>query len=478
MLVPEHLVKQWFKPSSRVYQNFSYLFQNPLWNKPLPKGFTVCPYFWLSMFSMFIFRPIIVPFCLFIGWLLKLGGKPFAALDRGVRKFLPEPFASKSGSGLGALVLTPLAILVVLVVIGVYCTMLSGITTFKGKAAFINLTGFGALAIACGIYAKINENKSGRIKVAPVILGGLGTSFLIQGVINIGAIVLAVKWLGSALWWLLAGMGSGLWIAVTWGPFWNIPFWLDMVVVFGVTYLVAEKLFNVEYDPYEKDRDYTIAWENFLIGEFKHHQSLLARIATNRLTDDDKIESLLDEEFDSDVLKDINMLIAQGEFYQIAAKLAKKMSKVPFKGVSDLLSRRDDYPSFERHMDALSTEIRAQYEEHDLAKVTSALKSLTLCELRDVVVKRFEEEADYRAKFAEMSARWKAAKLRRELWEAKLDALMQKAFGWTTPIRQMFARIGKGIMTFFAYLWMLIVAWKKGACPYFRFEEQVKDYYE
>lgn len=56
-LVPMNIVSEWYSRDSLVYRNFAFLFQNPLWNRNVPKGFSLCPYFWLAVFSFLIFRP-------------------------------------------------------------------------------------------------------------------------------------------------------------------------------------------------------------------------------------------------------------------------------------------------------------------------------------------------------------------------------------------------------------------------------------
>jgi hypothetical protein len=57
MLVPENIVKKWYLTDSWVYKNFAYLFQNPLWNKRIPQGRSVCPYFWSALFSLLVLHP-------------------------------------------------------------------------------------------------------------------------------------------------------------------------------------------------------------------------------------------------------------------------------------------------------------------------------------------------------------------------------------------------------------------------------------
>ena len=59
LLAPQSLVDKWYHTDSWVYKNFSFMFNNPLWDNRVPRGFSLCPYFWLSLFSLFIVRPFV-----------------------------------------------------------------------------------------------------------------------------------------------------------------------------------------------------------------------------------------------------------------------------------------------------------------------------------------------------------------------------------------------------------------------------------
>ncbi len=58
-LVPSNIVSAWYARSSWVYQNFAFLFVNPLWTTKVPNGFSLCPFFWFAMFSFIVFRPLV-----------------------------------------------------------------------------------------------------------------------------------------------------------------------------------------------------------------------------------------------------------------------------------------------------------------------------------------------------------------------------------------------------------------------------------
>lgn len=58
-LISDNLVSAWYSRTSWVYKSFAFLFVNPLWQKPVPQGFSLCPLFWLALFSLFLFRPLV-----------------------------------------------------------------------------------------------------------------------------------------------------------------------------------------------------------------------------------------------------------------------------------------------------------------------------------------------------------------------------------------------------------------------------------
>lgn len=78
-----YVMERGFDRSHPMYQNFKYFFQNPLWNWNIPKnGFSVCPYFWLSVVGRLLklFMPVFLGIgyiCQFLGVIL---GKPLIAI--------------------------------------------------------------------------------------------------------------------------------------------------------------------------------------------------------------------------------------------------------------------------------------------------------------------------------------------------------------------------------------------------------------
>jgi len=86
--VSKSCIEEWFTTDSWVYKNFSYMFKNPLWDKNVPRGFSLCPYFWIAMFSMCVFRPILVPVIMGFRRVIHTGFKPIGALDAWVLKVM------------------------------------------------------------------------------------------------------------------------------------------------------------------------------------------------------------------------------------------------------------------------------------------------------------------------------------------------------------------------------------------------------
>jgi len=73
MLVPLKIVEEWYKPNHMIRKSFNYLFKNPLWEKETPRGFSVCPYFLMSILLSPLFRVFIVwPIIYFIVPMMRL----------------------------------------------------------------------------------------------------------------------------------------------------------------------------------------------------------------------------------------------------------------------------------------------------------------------------------------------------------------------------------------------------------------------
>jgi hypothetical protein len=93
-LVPTSIIQQWYRRDHPIYRSFAFLFENPLWSKAIPKGFTICPFFWLATLSFFVVRPfvyVVVGLRTILRW-MDIGGylkKTITFTDKTVAKIVP-----------------------------------------------------------------------------------------------------------------------------------------------------------------------------------------------------------------------------------------------------------------------------------------------------------------------------------------------------------------------------------------------------
>jgi len=121
-LVPTNTYLRWYRTDSWVYRQFAYLFQNPLWKTKIPGGCSLCPLFWLALFSFTFFR-LLVGLCV----LLKMSFKFFRVEDgwhkankvccRLFKKLIPSSQLPEEVSFLMAIILGFVATLVGVLVV-------------------------------------------------------------------------------------------------------------------------------------------------------------------------------------------------------------------------------------------------------------------------------------------------------------------------------------------------------------------------
>ena len=85
-LINEETMDKWFEKDHIIYKNFEYIFKNPLWDKKVPSGFSLCPYFWLSWIVGFlILRILTVPILVTLSIPLKVLMKVFSGTSTKLR---------------------------------------------------------------------------------------------------------------------------------------------------------------------------------------------------------------------------------------------------------------------------------------------------------------------------------------------------------------------------------------------------------
>lgn len=261
MLVKRSIVETWYQRNSWVYRNFEFLFKNPLWNTKVPSGFSVCPYFWLSLFSLFVLRPFVFGLTRIVVPLLALGGLPLKALDQWIGvKIVGEKGYSR---GLGVVLCIGAATLLFLAgYIGhaVWAGYQLLVTVPGGALACWLLLSGAATSIAVYSYEHKNRHRSDRCKakiwlvvwlVAAISLaigsnplGFLGflkgcAGWCWEAVASVGwAIGVAATWCAKMLWLAIKMAALAVWTFLSYIPFPQLylPWWAYFL---GITWVMA-----------------------------------------------------------------------------------------------------------------------------------------------------------------------------------------------------------------------------------------------
>lgn len=228
-LVPDSLVDRWYHSDSWVYKNFSYLFSNPLWDKNIPSGFSLCPYFWLSLFSFLVLRPIvfIVLVVRFIFAKLQLSH----LLDKSDTWFT-RLTGVEGARGFPTCVALLIVCLFGLFILCLVAASYQAVVTYYGAGMLTNLISLallGVVSVSCLNYAHTRRRDSNRCKVeyhariATALV--LGVNAYVYPAYFFWAFVklpLAVgAWIFSTLWtcivWVLScivwvGAAAGSWL--------------------------------------------------------------------------------------------------------------------------------------------------------------------------------------------------------------------------------------------------------------------------
>ena len=271
-LLPSKITKTWYQPQSFIYQHFIYLWRNPLWQSKLPAGWPECVLFWMALFSLVIFRPLV--------WLVMWVFRPlttwFGPLDRALRRFfaqhLNKLFNIPDRKGIGLFfALAALAVLLLVVSLFVLLSRLYWFLVIPHRFVHVTLWVGVTFFVALGSINKYIREHGGllnkqRCRVERyywvwsalsllayavfarhdswLLLQNVGGGFVWAG----GVIWWATVWLGCATmqlmrwcWsWLLL-FGIGCWHFLTWSPVAHIPWWVFYGAVVYVLYLLGDK---------------------------------------------------------------------------------------------------------------------------------------------------------------------------------------------------------------------------------------------
>jgi len=275
-LVSEECLNEWRMRNSWVYINFAYLFSNKIWKLRIPGGFSACPYFWFAMFSMLVFKPVLEPILLALGWVIKMilkaGGAPFVWWDKMMGEKLADAMGLKQIRGVGiaaTIILVCLLAAAVIFLGGIYCFYrnLAAIGPQWTALFWYVVVNFGCM-IPTTIYISKNRHNDDRCKVewynlvcfiiTTTVLSLLYPAMVSTGLHNIGTALLSICWflgemlkaIGHAL--AVAGifLGHYGWIALKFIGKWLFTFVVALVPVLlvcaaiGAFGLLLMKLFG------------------------------------------------------------------------------------------------------------------------------------------------------------------------------------------------------------------------------------------
>ena len=216
-LVPTKTYSAWYSKKSWVYHHFSYLFDNPLWEKSVPQGFSLCPYFWLALFSLAVFRPFVY-LLLTLRWacqtvrldaLIRWTDKQVAErFDLGDDCFmLPTAVAGSMAAAVGMLLFGAYTIVTSFFLVGM---------TIPGLAAAFNSIVF----VICGAHYSGNRYDSDRCRVEWYVRGSLALTLILALAFHTA---LFIETFVGIPWAAVCGIGkflavslSSMWSAFTW----------------------------------------------------------------------------------------------------------------------------------------------------------------------------------------------------------------------------------------------------------------------
>jgi hypothetical protein len=237
-LVSMNTVHRWYRKDSWVYKNFAYLFSNQIWDTSVPNGFSLCPYFWLALFSMTLFR-------VFVGFVLlaRILFKPFGKLLERTDDFFGN-IVSVRGPGaptvFGLLLFT---------MIGLLLFMLSFIG-YKVFTEYSEANALPALLIPIGmiisftvsaIYIDTHSEKDRcKVEYYHYLIMFIGTA--------LGVCLMPTEFkevivgISGGMWEAVCFLSTKIWSGITYFGAW-LWWTLAMGVVLGIVGLIVDRIY-------------------------------------------------------------------------------------------------------------------------------------------------------------------------------------------------------------------------------------------
>ena len=510
MLVPEHVVDAWYLKDSWVYKNFTHLFQNKLWHVNVPRGFSVCPYFWLAIGTLLLFRPAEFIFYNTFGRAAHFTGPVFQTLDFAIANFIFKFILGKeldshssrgAGKGLG-LLFTVLALLIAgLLGLLFYTWTIQawqyGAPILKYLVSALDLLpilGLGLLAYSnyqlankivprCAV---VNYLKAYIVGVPASILviwpkvcalavwSGIKTAIIATGYV--------LQYTGIYIWYVtVPAIGHGIagccmWCihaifwAVTFSPCGFAPVWM-IVLAFAAFAFIMAKLSDVVIPTPDGSASTTPstnreAWLDMFASAWiysKDYSELLDDATHGR-----------DQYMTAAIRADGRDLLRRALAHNLARHLHVFDAKYPVI-TPHLYSYQDERVAIGKAIEILERNDLFQIREdaiHHLHRIEESFrhaineKRQSLEHDASIIQERYRLAEERRAAYKNSWA-YKKCVASTELMGAGLN------LGWSFVVLlgNLFWAGMKQIGIFFVYLWILAIAQKKKACPYKEFRD-------
>lgn len=503
--VSKDCIDAWFSTDSWVYKGFAYLFQNPLWNKRVPRGFSLCPYFWISIFSILLFKPFIVPALLLLGkitrGLITLIGRPALWFDELIRKTCK--LETSAGTGLGILLFALVSIPVLLSLCYIVWLKFTALSLMVEALIIFGVSNI-AIVIGTSIYTSKNKYNEDRCKAELYAL----TYFIISviGLCNVPGVewqyYLSVTgdfiWaficmIGQLIWWIGHGIVVGLkWIGMFLRIFLKaigmlfcalIPFgllgWAAMKLISKIEFKYKEVTYK-ERVVTEEDWKYLIysfCLRNKYTSTFKYNYDLYYTSYDSDFSSDKPLFDITSDYMD----KFLHFIVFQ------KLTIPNVLIKMPYSEFVKIRSKSFDKGFNNLYTLDVTNEIvfRALNLMHD-----TIMRHLNPCRstLGEVTKGNvlFEENfrEDYEKALTEaQKARDEKSERKYKLREAKHKAckkftaipeFIYEKLIWNmgiAPVGRFICKVFKNTGIFIAYMWLVCKNLKQGACPYRTFAD-------
>jgi hypothetical protein len=478
-LAPQHVIDSWYlNKNCFIYKNFDYIFKNQLWDKShkKPGGFSVCPYFWMSILVGFLFMRLLFVPIIRIAKFITVSCF-MSPIDTMLRKALSKLIGNEVGDlpeGIGfafAFILTGAISGIAFLLAALYGFYFEEV---HGQRAVISLSFWlmtsGLLALlAHGINCMFNRS-SNRCKTEYYVYGWAALAVILSlafcSSAFIGSIVYIVGSILGAIATILTGIFGVIYIAVGWIAkqilagltisALGIPVWAVLTGIAVVT-LLLEKAYP--QDPIVLEEDSRQKWENllytYLIKEFKgslkEYVYLKSYFPTN-----EKAELARGSIFANKYIPRIVRHIANSQLKPWLLELSQSDYRSTMRAINKGALIRRYFPSDKMY----------DYME----KVRSTTFSFCLYDARDYFEKYLKEEMDNDVErcLAEM----KEAEEKREngLCAKFTNAISILLYPMTRGFNRVCTKLFVGIENVWTYSLVILKARKQGVCPYVMFE--------